>query len=1090
MPTLGSKKMKTLGFFSLLLVCPWGYAQDPTGVLEGQVFDPANAVVIHAVVTAQNAQTGFSATQQSGKDGSFHFSSLPVGDYELRVAAVGFAPFTVAGIHIDINRTVRFPANLVIAGGRSEVNVTASGASADLNTAIGNVVTSQEATDLPLNGRNFTQLGLLQPGVAPMTAGLSEAGGLLRSGQAYAVNGQRPESNGYVLDGAANVNSVDGGFAIRTPVDAIAEFRILTSNAPAEYGGTSGATTSVVTRSGGNAFHGTVYDFLRNNAFDARNFFASTVEPLHQNQYGATLGGPIRRDRDFFFAYFEGLRDRQGETETATVPTPAQRQGDFSGQPSPLINYFTGAPVPGGVLPAYMLNSISLNALNFYPLGNTSPSLYTSTQLLTNNYDQGGARLDHYFGNGDSLFLRYAISNAHYIDPLPIDGANVPGFPTENDTLTHSAVISSTHLFSPRTVQTARVAFFRNNFEFDQRLNHDLPSTLGFTYQPTLGIAAGPPYLIVSGYASVGDPITGPRNTHQNTYEANYSLAHIAGKHSFKAGAEFSRTQLNLVYGIATNGFFVFAPFPFSDSFASFLTGQSVEFFQGGGQFDRGLRNYVAAGYAQDEWRIARRFTLNCGLRYEINSPYTEIRNRLNEWAPGQQSTLYPNAPPGLLFPGDPGVAAGIIPNYYKGLMPRIGVAWDPRGDGKTTIRAAYGIFYDSFTNGVGGPLQAPVSALPWTQAVQVAGPGFDIANPWGSQPPPFANLAFATPATVLTVDRSSRPPYAQDWNFSIQRVLSHDYLLDVRYVGNKGTRLPRMVEADPSVYAPGENADNVDQYRVYAGCPGAGGPCNYASVGLISNEANSTYHSLQVALSRHFSNGLGFLASYWFSKSLDDVSSFNLSGSATTLVAGENDLAQNPFNLAAEHGPSLFDARNRLSISANYRLPQWKQAPRAAALVLNGWQLNGIGTFSSGTPFTVYDSANVSLQGSAPEITGFYSSRPDLISDPNAGPHTVNQWVSPAAFQRLDPVAQAGQFGNEGRNVVRGPGLADVDLSLLKDFNLGESKRLQFRIESFNVANHANFYLPDDDMASPTFGRILQAGSPRLLQLALKLVY
>ena len=257
MPTLGSKKMKTLGFFSLLLVCPWGYAQDPTGVLEGQVFDPANAVVIHAVVTAQNAQTGFSATQQSGKDGSFHFSSLPVGDYELRVAAVGFAPFTVAGIHIDINRTVRFPANLVIAGGRSEVNVTASGASADLNTAIGNVVTSQEATDLPLNGRNFTQLGLLQPGVAPMTAGLSEAGGLLRSGQAYAVNGQRPESNGYVLDGAANVNSVDGGFAIRTPVDAIAEFRILTSNAPAEYGGTSGATTSVVTRSGGNAFHGT-----------------------------------------------------------------------------------------------------------------------------------------------------------------------------------------------------------------------------------------------------------------------------------------------------------------------------------------------------------------------------------------------------------------------------------------------------------------------------------------------------------------------------------------------------------------------------------------------------------------------------------------------------------------------------------------------------------------------------------------------------------------------------------------------------------------------------------------------------------------
>jgi hypothetical protein len=373
---------------------------------------------------------------------------------------------------------------------------------------------------------------------------------------------------------------------------------------------------------------------------------------------------------------------------------------------------------------------------------------------------------------------------------------------------------------------------------------------------------------------------------------------------------------------------------------------------------------------------------------------------------------------------------------------------------------------------------------------VQVGGPGFDIANPWGGNAPPFANLSFARPATVLTVDQAMRPPYAQDWNVSIQRVIGHDYLVDLRYVGNKGTRLPRMVEANPPAYGPGATSRNIDQRRIHAGCDATTGVCDFASVGLISNESNSTYHALQAAFSRHFSSGLGFLASYWYSKSLDGVSSFNVSGSAPTLVAGENDLAQNPFNLAAEHGPSLFDARQRLSLSGIYELPRLRDAGRAAAVLLNGWQINAIGTFSSGTPFTVYDSANVSQQGSAPEISGFYSSRPNLVSNPNAGPHTPNQWMSPSAFQRLDPVAQAGQFGNEGRNVVRGPGLANVDLALVKNFAIAERAKVQFRAESFNLVNHANFYLPEGDIASPNFGQILQAGQPRLLQMALKLTY
>jgi hypothetical protein len=381
------------------------------------------------------------------------------------------------------------------------------------------------------------------------------------------------------------------------------------------------------------------------------------------------------------------------------------------------------------------------------------------------------------------------------------------------------------------------------------------------------------------------------------------------------------------------------------------------------------------------------------------------------------------------------------------------------------------------------------VSALPWTEAYQLAGPGFNLANPYGNQAPPFASQQFVQPATILTVQAGMLPPYSQNWNFTIERVLAKNYLFDIRYVGNKGTHLPRFIEANPSIYGPGANAENTEQRREYAGC-NAAGVCNFGSVGLIADDSSSTYNSLQASFSRQFTSNLGFLASYWYSKSLDYISSLNVAGSAPTLVAGENDLAQNPFDLRAEHGPSLFDATQRFLFSGSYRLPKWRSAPPAAAFFVNGWQFNTIASLSSGTPFTVYDSANVSLQGSSPEITGFYSSRPDLISNPNNGPHTPSDWVSRSAFQQLNPVTQAGQFGNEGRNVVRGPGIEDVDLSLFKDFNVSESKRVQFRAECFNTMNHPNFGLPVNDLESPAFGQILQAGPPRLFQLALKLIF
>jgi hypothetical protein len=339
-------------------------------------------------------------------------------------------------------------------------------------------------------------------------------------------------------------------------------------------------------------------------------------------------------------------------------------------------------------------------------------------------------------------------------------------------------------------------------------------------------------------------------------------------------------------------------------------------------------------------------------------------------------------------------------------------------------------------------------------------------------------------------MDPSARAPYSQNWNFGIQRSFFNNYVVEARYVGTKGTHLPRNIEANPAVYGPGASAQNADQRRIYAGCPAKGGPCALSTVGELADITNSTYEAGQLTVSRRFLAGVGFNVSYWYSKSLDYLSSMNLAGASSQPLAGANDLAQNPFNLRAEHGPSLFDARQRLVASGSWRIRLSRTAPAALRNGIGGWQINVIASHNSPTPFTVYDSTNVSLQANSPPISGYPASRPNLIGDPNSGPHTVQDWIGAAAFQRLNPVTQAGQFGNAGRDIARGPAFTNVDASLTRTFSLRETTRLEFRAESFNIANHANFGLPVADLNSPNFGQILTANAPRLMQFALKLMF
>ena len=1118
-------------FAGLNLVSLSVSGQQITGSIRGTVLDPSGAIVRAATVTARQIETGLTRTAVTDRQGAYVLVELPIGHYQLEVQAQGFQKYLQQGISLDVNETAIVSIHLKLGAETQEIEVSADAALAQSTvSSLGETVMEREILDLPLDGRNFSQLGLLQPGVVPLTPGLLQAGGPARQNQAYAVNGQRPESNNFLIDGADNVSSVDGGFVIKPPIDAIAEFKILTHNANAEFGRNTGSTTNIVTRGGTNSFHGAAWEFLRNDAMDASDYFTQSVQPLKQNQFGATFGGPILKNKTFFFGYYEGFRNRQGETVPATVPSKAERQGNFAQLCTALPNAaidpttglcsnsqgqltFFGTPVPFNQMTLFTpIDPVATAVLPFFPLPTNGSNGFIATQTLSENNDQFGFRLDHYLSHVDTLNFRYMYSSGPTTDPLSPAGANVPGFPVGEDDRAQNFVAQETHVFSPTLIGVARFSYLRNKFLLNQHLNHE--SLPVFQYAPTLPSAAGPPFIQIGGYASVGDPITGPRNTFQNTFDLSGSLSWIHGRHEVIFGGGYRRDQINALQGIATNGFFVFVGIPsqanflYNDGFANFLFGNPVVFLQGGGDFGREIRDRAMDLYGQDTYKVTSHLTLNLGLRYELPFPATENKNRVNLFVPGEQSKVIPGAPAGLLYPGDPGVPAGLIPTQKTAFAPRVGFAWDPRGDAKTVVSAAYGIFYEPYYTGQGGPLQDPVSAPPYLKTVQVNPLINSFAYPF-HVPDPFAN-AFPEPMTLLVVSRNLHLPYAQDWNLNIQRSFGADWLLQVGYVGTTGVRLPRFIEGNPAIYVPGvdttshgcsvkqpcplSTSSNANQRRLYSGCTLADSPdsCVYGSVGEIASISHSSYNALEASLRKRFSHGLSFLASYTWSHSIDDVSSFNITGSASQPVAGENDLAQNPFDLAAERGNSMFDARHRFVLSYQWSLPFLQHSHNWYGQVLGNWQLNGIFTAMSGTSFTVFDSNDVSVQGQAPEISGFSSNRPDLTGNPNSGARTAAEWFNVKAFQPIvqDPNSPVQQFGNEGRNVVQGPGYVNWDFSAFKNIRLTESKEFQFRGELFNVLNHTNFRLPVSDIESPTFGQIQSDVSPRVIQVALKFLF
>lgn len=1053
------------------------YAQT-TGTLYGTVTDPQGAAIAGADVTAKNVATNLSRTAATDSHGNYKFDLLPVGVYSIAVEANGFKPHLREKVELQVEQNLRADFNLEVGHITQQVIVTIEAPQIDtLSSTLGKVVEERRIRDLPLNGRNFLQLGVIQAGVNPPIPGIDSFGSGTNStpgGTAFnfSVNGMRITSNNHLLDGVNNVEPMSGAAMIVPSPDSLLEFRILTNCYSAEFGRAGGSIVTVITKSGTNRYHGSVHEFLRNDVFDARNFFSPDVPTLKQNQFGATVGGPVRTNKTFFFAGYEGFRQRRGIPTTTVVPSLRARGGDFSQEAARPIDPLTRQPFPGGVIPDGRMDPVARNVLALYPEPNLGSNLFTHAPVAMNERDQFIARLDHTLIAGkNTLTGRYAFDEGSLLSPggtrFNIGSTDVPGFPFATSDRYQNVMVSDTHIFSATLLNEVRLSYQRANVENQKPQHQQDPAGLGFTYPISGSPILAMPGIAVAGHSGLGYSIFNDRIS--NFYELVDTVAVNSGRHSVKLGGNVRHTRISSLFPSLVLGQFTFIGAVTGNPLADLVLGRPFIFLQAGGKPDKSLRQTAYSFYIQDDFPVGKGLTLNLGLRYELTPGLKERDNLALTFIEGKQSVLSATLPPGMLRPGDPGVPDTLFPTDKNNFAPRIGIAWDPLGDGKTSVRAGFGVFYDESALVQEFTVQQPPDFQPITVTILPR----SFADPFlGNSPfkPPLEfPLRFPPGFTVTWTAPDLKPAYIQHWNLALQRQLSPSTAIEMAYVGNKGTRLQGTVDPNQAVWAPGATSANIAARRPN---PLIG------NVIQITSVFNSSYHGLQATLTRRLSLGLSLQASYTWSKAIDDT----VLPIAFFTIPGQQTRPQSSRDLAAERGLSAFDVRHRFVASYIYELPFFTGVSGARSYVLRGWKLSGITTIQTGHPFTVEDTADPSLDSAVGDRT-------DLIRDPNlpADRRTPERWFDTTAFKRFTPPA----FGNAGRNILFTDGIVNFDIGLAKDFALGEQRRLEFRWEVFNAFNHPNFGVPVNDFNSPNFGRVLRTSTPeRQMQFALKFLF
>ena len=1049
-----------------------------TGQINGSVTDASGALLPGVTIDATNIATGAVRTSVTGTDGLYTIPLLPPGDYTVKATLQGFRVSQRDGVRVTVTETARVAFELEVGQVTETITVTAEATLVETSNAThGIVIDEQKIVELPLNGRNFTQLGTLIPGVVAPPGGLggqtgdATPGGFGNATGGFNVNGMRNQSNNFLMDGATNNDTFNTGFVLRPPPDAIEEFKILTHAFQAEYGRNAGSVVNVVTKSGSNQVSGSAWEFNRDDALQARNYFApqNQAKPeLKQNQFGVAIGGPIMRNRLFGFGYYEGYRNDSGITQNIVVLSEAQRRGDFSGGAA-IRDPLTGQPFPGNVIPANRISPAATQLLNeFVPLPNSPGNRYIASPTVSDVRDQFGIRFDYHLGARQTILGRYMRSDTDRVTPRIVAPVDQRALATLQDGLiSHNFVINS------NVINQAR--FSINRITANPAVTSGLsPRSYGINFANTNPLAAGLPSIAVAGFfgggnAALGDAQQPFVDRVNHVWQLANDFTWITGPHSIKFGVDLRREAMRIAFINRPNGDLTFSGGLSGNAAADFLLGFPAQARATTQQAIQDGYGWLSAGYVQDEFRVTPHFTLNLGVRYEVPTAFIDKNDAISGFSTGAQSQLFPNAPAGLVYPGDPGVPRGIVPNDTNNVAPRVAMAWDVTGDGRTSIRSAIGVFYDAlagqgdfFQSGVLSPPFTPLIELNTPTPITLADPLAAVAGPPNPFPPAL---------TIIGWGNEFQSPYAIHLNAGVQRQLLSRLGAEVAYVGSRGHNLPIFMEVNPGVYVPGQTARGA---RIMPA---------FALVRPTFSVARSWYDSLQTSLRMLQTRGLNFLASYTLGKTTDHVSGLNIGGEARpVLPVVQGDEASIERALELEKGPALFDARHRFVLSFGYALPELSSSSAIMRGIAGGWQLNGIYQAQTGFPLTV-------TQGAVLDIR-YMTSRPDVTCDPNDGPKTTAQYFNTSCFSVL-PLAQTGERpGNAGRNTVRGPGFQRTDLSVFKNFGFAGSHRLQLRIEGFNIFNQARFGQPNGVIGTAPFGQITTAEDGRIVQLGIKYIF
>jgi hypothetical protein len=1206
-----------------MLLLPSMLLADVTGSINGVVRDPSQAVIKGAQVTVTNTQTNLSQHTVTADDGSYRFLALPAGNYKVNVTTPGFQQFNATDIVLKVNDQLRIDVALKVGNIKEEMSVQADAAQVETeSTQLGDVIDSKKMLALPLNGRSYLDLLGLQAGVAPTTAGTiggdRPVSGYISNAGNVSVNGQRETANAFLVNGGDVSEGRNLGAGLVPNLDSVEEFRLITNSFDAEYGKFSGAVMNAITKSGTNGFHGDVFEFLRNDALDAKNYFF-TDQPkseLRRHQFGFTAGGPFWKDKLFWFTDYQGTRQVQGaEVSEVAVPSAAQLGGQFDpstltgtvdgvlggtcpacGWPTELSTRLGGQPVtigepysfvgcastadcvfPGGLIPKTAWAPPAAGILPYIPAPNNLDGTYSNNrQKNTVKDDKIGERVDFNSQKTGNWSFYYHFDDSTVLSALPSGGASVPGFPAVTPTRAQEFVISNTKTLGPAAVNEARLTFFRTSTHLDNPSGGKASlaslgfmtgvGTLGIIPDATPGFPEYVPQIYFNNFA-IGTPslITFQPN---NTYTASDGFSKSMGKHTLKFGGEARYLQVNERNLASQDGAFVFDGTATGVDFADYLLGEPTG--AGGGYTQAALqlldsRTRYGGAYVQDAWKATPNLTVNLGLRWEVSMPWYDTQGKIQTWVKGEQSTVFPLSPQGLVYPGDPGIPKTLAPTRYNNFGPRLGLAYSPSfsdgvlgkvfgGPGKSSIRASYGLYYTSVEDlnlfyEVG---DAPFG-LYWTSpgAVDFAEPfrnRLDGGTDGEGQRFPFTVPIPGSPANK-TLDFSvyeplsyfpgydihNKLPYAEHFNFSIQRELSRSTVLTLSYVGTEGHRLIAQTEANPGdpalceqLTAQGANCGpNAEQNTFTVGantiygtrdtllnpnyCPGAQSLCFGFGNTFTKLVANSVYHSGQVTVQRN-AGDVTFSASYTLAKAIDDSSAFG------ELI--------NFSNAKLSRGLSSTDVHQNFVVSYVWEMPFHRMFHRLPRLI-DGWQLQGITRFSTGFPIQM---------GQGNPVSGPLCTQVDPNTDPNlrqplcvgdaslvgspstdmpnlVGPihiHNPRDTASRTYFDQSAFVATAcnltypnglampgvltgtdcGSFGTANRRFFHGPGFNNTDLGISKMIPLNEAMHFEIRGEFFNIFNHTQFSNPAGDISSANFGNVTSARDPRIGQVSAKFVW